>query len=179
MKEQTFTPVVRKNRSYSELPSHAKEQLQEIEPVQIESRKHYPCRVVLRNSDVIDNVYVVEASDYLYCWSVWPEDDPSKLHIDVSEISSIEESPNRIPNSLASELYEQGESGMGFVTFEMEFSNGERLAAISGNAVDFVGLPAGKKVSDIVSVDKVVKESREFEGFLQPPPVHFCLYQEN
>lgn len=161
---------------YAKLTESQENQLLQISPSFIDGIEHYPCAVTLASGEFLDFVYIVESKGFLYCWSVLPEEDPGKKSIYLNDVKEIHPSPNRIPALLAADLYEAGETGMGFIVFEMEFSDGEKLSAISGNAVDFVNLPDSRSVSDIVKVRKI--EDRDYKSFLQPPEIHFCLFEK-
>src|SRR5215218_6564247 len=92
---------------------------------------------------VRDFVYVVDAERYIPAWGIWPEDDPAKDSVPVSDVQGIEESPYRLPAELANKLYDAGESGMGYAAFTLVLRDGRRLPYVTGNAVNFPALPAG------------------------------------
>jgi hypothetical protein len=94
----------------------------------------------------------MDAQSYIDVWGVWPEDDRGKHHIRIEDVVSISESPLRLPVRFANELYRAGESGMGYCLFTLVFSDGSKQAYVSGNAVDFVHLPAGRTNADISAV---------------------------
>ena len=79
----------------------------------------------------------------------------------------------RLPARFAQELYDAGESGMGYVGYEIEFTDGTRQAYLTGNGLDFVELPQGKGVGDIV-------KAWPHEGLRnaprQTPDFVWCLY---
>jgi hypothetical protein len=83
---------------------------------------------------------------------VWPEDDSAKLAVDLNAVVEIEESPFRLPARFANELYDAGESGMGYTVFKVEFRDGSQAAFDNGNAIDFVIYPPGQSASTVARV---------------------------
>jgi len=64
---------------YSKIPERLVLMLQGIEPVESEyGAYYYPCRVELKDGQVIDFVYLCEANTWFQSWGVWPEEDPGK-----------------------------------------------------------------------------------------------------
>jgi hypothetical protein len=50
-------------------------------------------------------------------------------------------------------MYAAGESGMGYCLFTLRFVDGSEQSYCTGNLVDFVALPEGKNIADIVGLD--------------------------
>jgi hypothetical protein len=83
--------------------------------------------------------------------------------VDLADVVAIEESRDRLPAQLADDVYEAGESGMGYVIFTVRLRDGRSIPFSTGNAVDFLDWPADANPSDAVAVEPNV--GREF--FLQ------------
>lgn len=135
-----------------------------------------PCLVTLKDGRVFDRVYVQEAQTYIRTWGVWPEEDPGKWFLPIEDVQMIESGPTRLPARFASEIYDSGEWGMGFCIFTLMFTDGERQAYGSGNAVDFVIYPPGKGPDDVAAV--IPHEGRSDPEILRPPHYYWCLYSE-
>jgi hypothetical protein len=134
------------------LPAELAQQLALVAPSGDGRIAYHPCAVELRDGSVHERVYVQDAQSYILVWGVWPEDDPGKRSVDISQVVGIRESPDRLPPSIARAIYEAGESGMGYTVFTLIFRDGLTQAYISGNAVDFVSYPPGKSSRDVESV---------------------------
>lgn len=161
-------------KTYPALSSDLERQLAGIEPSGDRSIEYRPCAVVLADGAVHERVYVQDAQSYISLWGVWPEDDPGKRSIDVSQVVAIRDSPDRLPAAVARQVYESGESGMGYTIFTLMFRDGTARAYVTGSAIDFVTFPAGKTAKDIVSV--VPHRGREESPFSDPIAYAWCLY---
>jgi hypothetical protein len=161
-------------KQYKALARHLHDKLMRIVPSEDHGLKYYPCRVTLREGRVVDRVYVVEQAPYIRIWGVYPEDDRAKLSVPVEAIADLEESPFRLPPTLANKLYEAGESGMGYVIFTVLFRDGTRQAFATGNAVDFISFPQGKAQEDIEDV--LPHEGRQSRELANAPDYFWCLY---
>ena len=134
------------------ITGHLAAQLQGVQPSTDGEMRYFPCRVRLRDGQMIDRVYVQPLEPYRTYWGVLPHDDPGKRAIAIEEIVDLEESPSRLPPGFADELYRAGESGMGYTVFRVEFRNGASLAIMAGNAVDFIPYPPGLSPADIIAI---------------------------
>jgi hypothetical protein len=74
---------------------------------------------------------------------IYPESDPGKRSVSIAQARQIPRQPNRLPAVLANCLYREGESGMGYAVFTVEYKEGTRQTYVTGNAVDFIVPPAG------------------------------------
>jgi hypothetical protein len=137
--------------------------------------RYYPCAVRLTNGETLACVYVVHDEPYLRMWGVYPENDRGKSWVCVQDVLEIVDSPYRLPARFATELYRHGESGMGYTIFTVVFSDGSRQAYGTGNAVDFVRYPEGKKAKDVVVV--LPHEGRNAES-ARGPGYYWCLYSD-
>lgn len=134
---------------YPPLPAKLRQKLIEIEPSQ---GIYFPCLVTLRTGERRDCVYLAPASPWFEQWGVWPEKDEGKPTVSLLDVMDIEESPSRLPKHFAEQVYEAGESGMGYQLFVLGFRDGTIASFLTGNMVDFPDLPDGKSPSEIVSV---------------------------
>lgn len=152
-----YIPVEMENRTYPNLTGRLRSQWKAVRkscnrtiPTLVTCYR--PCQVTLDDGAVVDEVYVMHAQEYIDIWGIWPDQDRGKREIDLSRVVEISESPSRLPPKIANEIYKAGESGMGWCVFTLVFKDGARQEVASGNAVDFVKLPAGKRMTDIVKV---------------------------
>jgi hypothetical protein len=137
---------------YPALPDHVREALCGIVPSGDDELWYFPCRVTLRDGRILDTVYIEPEMPYLRWWGVYPEDDRGKRFVQVEDVVKVEDSPTRLPAQFANQIYDHGESGMGYTIFTVVFSDGERQVCITGNAVDFIRYPSGKGPNDVLSV---------------------------
>jgi hypothetical protein len=136
--------------------------------------KYHPCGVTLKDGTKQDCVYIVAADDYIRVWGVWPDQDEGKHEIRIEDVREIDQSPSRLPPTMAQRLYDAGESGMGYVLFELSYVDGSRSAHVSGNAVDFIRLPDGKSLRDIVEVHP--HAGRQTQARLSAREYYWCLF---
>ncbi len=148
-------------------------QIEMIEPSQDFQIEYKPCLVTLLDGRRLDCVYVLPEQPYFTYWGVWPEDDRGKYSIRIQDVSKIEESPSRLPPQIANELYQTGESGMGYYRFTLIFNDNSQQEYITGNAVDFVPLPAGKTKTDISKVLPGVGSDKNYSEGLK---YFWCLH---
>lgn len=160
---------------YAQLPDHVRIALANIEPSQDGELAYYPCRAILRGGAVLDTVYLEPEMPYLRVWGVYPEGDSGKRFISIDDVEKVEDSPVRLPARFANEIYRNGESGMGYTIFTVVFSDGNRQACVTGNAVDFILYPVGKGPGDVIAV--LPHEGRN-AGPVRTPEWYWCLYSE-
>ena len=111
--------------------------------------RYAPCRVKLKSGGSQPRVYLAEEGSYLRQWG----DDPSRPMLDLADVAAVEESPDRLPVHLAGEVYEAGESGMGYVIFTVRMRDGLAIPFLTGNAVDFLDWPPDMDPRDAVAVE--------------------------
>ena len=116
---------------------------------------------------------MVEAKSYIRIWGVWPDDDHGKKSIRIEDVAQIQPSPSRLPARFAREMYSIGESGMGYCIFTLHFSDGTRQPYCTGNLVDFVELPEGKSMRDVIAL---TPNEGKGEQSLSTRPYHWCLF---
>jgi hypothetical protein len=164
---EVLTDLVGQERAFTPLAPHLRDQLRRVPPSRDHLMKYRPCRVVLRNSTVLERVYVAEAAAYVRAWEVWPEEP-----VPATEVVRIEERPWRLPARLADKMYAAGETAMGGCLFVVA-PDGRRYACETGNAVDFPGLPEGVDPRGLV--DLLPHEGRD-AARLPPLDYRWCLY---
>jgi hypothetical protein len=111
-----------------------------------------PCEVELDDGQVVDGVHLIEARSYFSKWGVAPWNDSGKRYVPLERIRNLRDSSSRLSPTVANELYEHGEDGMGYCVFELVLADGRVLACQTGNAVDFVDLPDGVTSHQVVGV---------------------------
>jgi hypothetical protein len=156
---------------YPVLPTHLVRQLGVVPPSRDGDLEYRPCAVTVDDGSEIECVYVVDYEAYLRHWGVRPEDDPGKLWVPLERVRALRESSYRLPAALADELYQAGESGMGYTVFTVEFADGTRQAYVGGNAIDFINPPGGLNAAD-------ARRVCPHEGRQETPrrvlPYHWC-----
>jgi hypothetical protein len=160
---------------YPPLPEFIREALNNIEPSGDSELLYYPCRVTLKNGETLDTVYIEPEKPYFRAWGVYPEDDRAKRWIRIEDVAEVMDSPTRLPARFANEIYRNGESGMGYTIFTVVFANGSRQACVSGNAVDFIRYPIGKRPADVTEV--IPHEGRNSQPIMAPQ-WYWCLHSE-
>jgi hypothetical protein len=160
---------------YPHLSSRIRQQLRAIEPSVGGELKHYPCAATLIDGETLPCVYIVQDKPYLKYCGIYPENDRGRNSVRLQEIAKVVDSPFRLPAKFATELYEHGESGMGYTIFTVVFADGSRQAYGMGNAVDFIHYPEGKSATDVVGV--LPHEGRRAELWGAPRYL-WCLYSE-
>jgi hypothetical protein len=163
-------------KRYSALPQHIRDALNGIEPSWDGDLAYFPCRVVLKDGRVGDNVYIVAEQPYIRMWGIYPEDDRGKSSIRIEDLIEVNESPIRLPAKFANQLYKAGESGMGYTIFTLVFSDGLTQACGTGNAIDFIRYPANKGPDDVVAV--LPHEGRRDDSLVSMPDYTWCIYSE-
>ena len=160
---------------YPLLPDHIREALASITPTRGGSLSYYPCRVSLKDGSTLNTVYIEPEKPYLRCWGVYQENDRGKWSVRIEDVLSVEDSPTRLPAQFANEVYDAGESGMGFTIFTVEFADGRTQAYATGNAVDFIRYPTGCGPEDVVAVKP--HQGRNANP-VSAPQWFWCLYSE-
>jgi hypothetical protein len=151
-------------------------QLLQVVPTGDSGIEYRPCLVTLKDGRKVDCVYVVLEQPYIKQWGVFPENDSHKQSVQIEDVSEIKESLSRLPPVIANKIYKAGESGMGYCVFTIVFSDGSLQAYVTGNAVDFVPLPAHKVAKDIVDVHP--HEGRQAENQMNGLGYYWCLYSD-
>jgi len=160
---------------FPKLPEILQAEIDKIEPSHCGRLSYHPCRVTLLTGNSTDHVYVVAEKPYIALWGLYPEQDRGKFSVRIEDVVSIHESPSRLPAKFANQLYQMGESGMGYQIFTVAFSDGSEQAYLTGNAVDFIEFPQGKGPKDVVAVHP--HTGRDLHP-LPAPKYYWCLYSE-
>lgn len=161
---------------YEPLPEWIHRILIGIEPSYDRGLEYYPCSVVLKDGTRLDTVYLVAEKPYLVLWRAYPEDGEGQHSIDIADIAEVKESSARLPAKFANEIYQRGESGMGYTIFAVVFTDGTLQSCVTGNAVDFIRYPEGKGPEDVLAV--MPHEGRDDPEVVSAPEWHWCLYSE-
>jgi hypothetical protein len=161
---------------YRPLPDNVRLALESIESSRDGDVLYYPCAVRLKNGETLQCVYVIPEVPYMRQWGIYPEDDKGKSWIRIEDVAEVKESLTRLPARFATELYQHGESGMGYTIFTIVFRDGYRQACVTGNAVDFIRYPPGLGPEDVVAVLPHV--GRRDDSPVRSPHWTWCLYSE-
>jgi hypothetical protein len=133
------------------IPPHLIEQLQAVEPSVSRSCEFRPCQVRLADGQWRDRVYLVEAIAFLEYSGIWPWEMPEgEGDLSISEIFQIEDSPTRLPPSIATKIWAGGETGMGYYAFTLCTLDGRKIPCIGDP--DWVQLPPGVTAGQITDV---------------------------
>jgi hypothetical protein len=133
-----------------------------------------PCKVVLNDGSSMDRVYVVDAQPWFEQWGVWPEEDGGKFSLDIRSVVRIADSPSRLPANFANQVYDAGESGMGYTIFTVQFRDGTSMAVGTGNAIDFIEYPHGQSPQTVVGILPHI--GREDPKLRSGPDYRWCLF---
>ena len=106
---------------------------------------HCPCSATLLDGQHVDCVCLADAAPYIKCWGIWPDQDKGKLEIRLQDVARIDPCHFALPANHAQRLNDAGESGMGYMLFEIEYRDGSRTAHLSGCVVDFVRLQRARR----------------------------------
>ena len=113
------------------------EQLRKIEPVEPFRDVLYPCALEMQDGTVFECAYLVETTN-----DRRDRAPLSPFNVDLSQIKRIRESRHRVPAKVARELYQSGESGMGYYYFRLHFIWPFRRAyLLSASLIDFEYFP--------------------------------------
>lgn len=159
---------------YATLSALLREDLAKVEPSCDGQMTYYPCRVILDCGVALDAVYLAPELPYLRHWGMYPEDDKGRLWISLEWVQELEASPFRLPATFASQLYQHGQSGVGYFIFTILFFDGTQQTCISGSALDFVQYPPGKGPSDVMGV--LPYEGKKRAEMVKAPRYFWCLY---
>ena len=172
MKE--FQPYIAGRMDYPDLPDFLRSQWEKIPPSHGAANNARPCMAVLDDNTVIDAVYVVSAEDFINTWGIWPKDDSAKREVHISRVRKFQKSPSRLPLKFAEKIYHVGESRMGGSDFTLVFSDKTTQAYVAGNAVDFLELPSGKSMADVIDV--ILSEAIQTTNCLHDLNYYWCLF---
>jgi len=155
------------------LNSDLERQLARIEPgIRQRGMLLHPCSVECKNGTIVECVYMVAEADIVRLTGFTQlKDTWSRNRISPEDIASIRESPMRLPAKFANQLYEAGESGMGYRAFTVVFSWWCRQEYAQAS-VDFIEYPSGTGPSDVKAVLPHVGKRRRPR--LQPA-VYWCV----
>jgi len=116
--------------------------IETIEPsIGIFKEKFYPASAILKNGNVLDCVYFVHKKN------------GTSGKIDIKDIEDIKESSYRLPARFANEIYQHGETGMGWIGFNIEMRDYRGFCYFNTGAIDFIDLPDGYEMNDIIGVN--------------------------
>ncbi len=161
----------------SQLSDSQREQLARVMPSIDRRLRYHPCSVRLSNGKTYSRVLLSEYSTWYEEWGIDPEDDPDKRSIDVKRVEDIWESPHRLPAHIATKIYTQPESGMGYYRFKLTLDDGRSVDCLTGNVVDFLKWPHDLSPRKVVDVAVYGGPSRSNPD-LRVARYVWCLYSD-
>ena len=181
MSSRRWNPITRKwditytaaKRNYPPLSSELEKQLRAIEPTHDGYSEYFPCAVLLSGSEQHDRVYLADATSFIQIYGAWPDDDATDIAIPVERVVQIQKSPYRLPLKIAREIYSLGERGISGRMFALEFADGSRQHYHTANLTDFLELPLGQALIDIVAV---TPDSGAMVNAMTEAPYQWCLF---
>jgi len=155
------------------ITSEQLKQLVSIAPSRNYDVNYYPCQVEMKSGLVHENAYIVDYDLFVKTWlgRTPPNEENNPMYISIDAVTSIKNSPNRLPAHLANKLYDAGETGMGYSAFKIMYDNGTSLNVVTGNAVDFVPSAVGLTPNNIIDV----LPHQRSKDFVEGPEFVFCL----
>jgi hypothetical protein len=163
-------------RQYPPLPLEIQKQLKAVEPTHDGMMEYFPCAVTLGTGEICECVYFANADSYIKFWGVWPDDDPEKRTLRLEDVTVIQPSAKRLPVQFAREMYAAGESRMGGCIFTLRFRDGSKQSYSTGNLVDFLEMPEGKMLKDVIGL---VPHKGDEQRALSSLPYSWCLFGES
>jgi hypothetical protein len=156
-----------------------REQLARVEPSVAERGvRLYPCSAQLKNGTVLSCLYLLGQADFLRLTGFQrPDDAGERLWISPEDLVSIQESPMRLPAKFANQLYEAGESGMGYKFFTVVFSWWCRREYLQSR-VDFIRYPPGTGPSKVKSVLPHTGRRDAKVERIPEPVFYWCVFSE-
>jgi len=145
------------------------EEAMRIEPSIDGHFEYRPCKVESITGEMVDRVYVVEAISYMLHWGF----DPGRRQLSILSVAHVQESPSRLPATLANSIYKKGETSMGGTRFSIVFRDGTKAGGEVGNAVDFLDYPPGYQGKDVIDV---LYDSTEGAKMFTAADYRWCLY---
>ena len=135
-----------------------------------------PCRLVLKDGSVRERVFLVEASRFLTAWGAFPDvGDPRFL--DAADIERIEPSPFSLPAWIGRKVHRGAKVVNGQRYFRLKLRDGRKLSCSTPTLADFVDLPEGVSVDDVVSVKKE-RRPKDIENRLPQAAHEWCVYRD-
>jgi hypothetical protein len=166
--------AVRRRKTPGRYPPLSSELAKQLAAVDVTDGLYRPCAVRLKDGSKVDRVYIADAQPWFQQWGVWPEEDGGKSSLDIRSVAQIMDSPSRLPAKFANELYEAGESGMGYTIFTVRFRDGSFIVVGTGNAIDFIDYPKGQSPDTVVGV--VPHLGRDDPNIRTGPEYRWCLF---
>jgi hypothetical protein len=158
------------------LPSALRRQLEAVPPSVDSGLAYRPCTVALRDGSFRDFVYVQEVGAWASRWigkGLIPE-----RRMTVDEVTSVAESRRRLPIAIANQLYDVGETGMGYYVFTLVFDDGREVPCLTGGAVDFIDLPDELDPARVVDV-RVGVPTIELSKYANAADYLWCFYSSD
>ena len=136
--------------------------------------RYYPASAILNDGKVLDWVYFVNRERFLEVWG----DSSGRDFVDISEVKDIKKSPYRLPARFANQIYQRGETNMGGIMFTIEMKDYRGFYYAGGGAIDFIDLPDGYTMDDIINVNSMHDYALREKGYRMVKPYVWCLIDD-
>lgn len=164
------------NRIYPKLNPKLKNDLTSIPPIEDEGLVYYPCDVELSNGELINNVVLVKADEFINLWGNWPDEDNAKNEIKIDDVVSILKAQNRLPKHVEIKLSNIHETRMGGVDFRLILTDGREEPVCTGGFKYFLKLKNGLSLADIKDIRAVDRSEIVFEPEIRDAKYYWCLF---
>jgi len=140
-------------REFGKLNNEQKKQISQIISSKTNiGNEYYPCSVLLEKGEQLECVYLADINKFKGTTIYNLERDDSDIYVNITDVIKITESPHRLPPNISQKIYQGGETAMGGTIFTIEFSDNTEQLYGCGSLIDFLPLPPGKTMNDIINV---------------------------
>ena len=112
----------------------------------------YVVSVTLEDGRTFDEVYIREGSN-----NTWPKiaamSGEQAIHLDAKMILEVAPSPHKVPDALAMEAWQKGESGMGYFRLNVFLRDGHVLRNVIVGRPYIIRLPTPYRSDDIIRIE--------------------------
>jgi hypothetical protein len=176
-REQSLRDFDKLNADTPAIPPHLSEQLKAIKPQAMHFHDDhivvYPCLVHLNDRQVHPCTYLMTLKAATRCW--WLKVDDSQK-IDVRNIVTVENSPYRLPEYLARNIF--GESRMGSLNGIFKFKDGRALPFLTVESLEFPMLPEGYSIADITNI-KLHEDFGDKKDLVRSKPYVVAVFRDS
>lgn len=149
----------------------------ELQRIPRASEYTYPCAAETFDGTLWPRVLFAEKETYhKHFERTYGMDDP---FLDVESVKAVKASPSKMPVAIERRMYHHGETRMGGFVVTFTLRDGKRYVYSGGDFCEFVSVPEGYGVEDIVDV--------EFEGYprmnlgeikwVESPDWKWCIFE--
>jgi hypothetical protein len=162
------------------LPEPIRKKLAAITPSRSGGCSYYPCTARLHDGRRVPRVLFSERGEFEALWGPMSDEDIDRLDcmVSLTQIRDIDESRERLGAEFANQLYSAGESGMGYIVFQVVLEDGRRFDYLTGDIVDFLEMPEGVDPTMIVAVIPHGGDGRVSDARLENLDYKFCVFSD-